>query len=285
MVLKPIKADNLLYYIYFPYIIVLALFMLHECYQNGHPRWWALMVLTAPVTAPYFIFKSRKESGMVLFLVFLSTFSIVGASEFFLFARDMEKNKYAHLSPLAVQMIRLSEDLKQSTLKLDTALVTLETLSKVESRVHEIKKTIEFIEALKIIMVENRDAIQRLEKFTEDYKLSFSGKDLEWVVHIHDFYNDRAVIQHYNSLEKYLSSFQDLLEYTYQNFQNITELKSQEHLRNYDEYYLRYRRAVDTHNKFNVRRIELQNSYLKQYPDIRPYLPGERQTDTFKLWG
>jgi hypothetical protein len=259
--------------------------MLHECHQNGHPRWWALMVLMAPITSPYFIFKSRKESGMVIFLVFLSTFSAVGASEFFLFARDMEKNKYAHLSPPAVQMIRLSEDLKQSTMKLDTALVKLETLSKVESRIHEIKKTIDFIEELKIIMVENTDAIQRLEKFTEDYKHSFSGKDLEWVIHIHAFYHDRTVIQHYNSLEKYLSSFQDLLEYTYQNFQSITEVKSQEHLRNYDEYYLRYRRAVDTHNKFNVRRIELQNSFLKRYPDIRPYLPGERQTDTFKLWG
>nr|NJM03904.1 hypothetical protein [Desulfobacula sp.] len=182
-------------------------------------------------------------------------------------------------------MIRLSEDLKQSTLKLDEGLVRLETLSKVESRVHEIKKTIEFIEELKTVMVENRDAIHRLEKFTEDYKQSFSDKDLEWVVHIHDFYHDRTVVQHYNSLEKYLFSFQELLEYTYTNFANITELKSQEHLKNYDEYYMRYRRAVDGHNKFNVRRIELQNSYLKQYPHIRPYLPGERQTEAFKLWG
>jgi len=275
----------ILYYIYFSYVAVLALFMLYECHQKNHPRWWSLMVLVAPVTSPYFIFKSRKESGMVVFLIFLSTFSAVGASEFFLFTSYMEKNKYTHLSPLAIQMIRLSEDLKQSTLKLDAGLVRLETLSKVESRVHEIKKTIEFIEELKIVIVENRDAIQRLEKFTEDYKQSFSDKDLEWVIHIHDFYHDRTVIQHYNSLEKYLFSFQELLEYTYKNFANITDLKTEEHLRNYDEYYMRYRRAVDSHNKFNVRRIELQNSYLKQYPDIRPYLPGERQTETFKLWG
>ena len=242
------------------------------------------MVLLAPITSPYFIFKSRRESGLVFFMIFLASFSAVGASEFLLFKNYMEKNKYSHLSPLVIQMIRLSEELKGSTLKFDTALVKLETLSKVESRVLEIKNTIEFIGELKTIMVENKDAIQRLEKFTEDYKQSFQGRDLEWVIHIHNFYNDRAVIQHYNSLEKYLFSFQELLEYVYENFLNITEMKSEEHQKNYDEYYMRYRRAVDSHNRFNVRRIEFQNSYLKQYPDIRPYLPGERQTETFRLW-
>ncbi len=274
-----------MYYIYFPYVVILALFMLYECYKKSQPRWWALMVLIAPVTSPYFIFKTRKESGVMLFLIFLSTFSAVGASEFLLFKNYMEKNKYSHLSPLAIQMIRLSEELKESTLKLDTALVKLENLSKVESRVHEIKKTIEFIGELKNIMVENKNAIERLEKFTEDYKESFTGKDLGWVFQIHNFYNNRVVVQHHNSLEKYLFSFQELLEYTYENFVNITDLKSEEHLKNYDEYYLRYRRAVDSHHRLNVRRIEFQNSYLKQYPDIKPYLPGERQTEAFKLWG
>lgn len=274
----------ILYYIYFPYVAILSLFMLYECYQKNQPKWWALMVLIAPVTSPYFLFKSRKESGFILFLIFLSTFSAVGASEFLLFKNYMEKNKYTDLSPLAIQMIRLSEELKESTTNLDSALVKLENLSKVESRVHEIKKTIEFIRKLKLMMVDNKDAIHRLEKFTEDYKTSFTGKDLEWVLHIHNFYNDRAVIQHYSSLEKYIFSFQELLEYVHENFLNITELKSEEHLKNYDEYYMRYRRAVDSHNKFNVRRIEFQNSYLKQYPEIRPYLPGERQTETFKLW-
>jgi len=74
------------------------------------------------------------------------------------------------------------------------------------------------------------------------------------------------------------------LKYTHVNFYNITEYKTREHLKNYDEYYLRYRRAVDAHNRFNVKRIEFQNSFLKKHPDIKPYLPGERQTETFRLW-
>ena len=258
--------------------------MLQECYNKNQPRRWALMVLLAPVTTPYFIFKSRKESGMVLFMIFLTTFSAVGGIEFFLYSNYMEKNKYSHLPPVTIQMIRLSEELKISTIKLDQALIKLENLSKVESRIHEIKKTIEFIHQLRNIMIENQEAIKRLVKYTSDYKTFFAGKDLEWVFNVQKFYNNRNVIQHYKSLQKYLDGFEELLKYTYVNFYNITEHKSKEHFKNYDEYYLRYRRAVDSHNRFNVKRIYFQNSFLEKYPDIKPYLPGERQTETFRLW-
>lgn len=273
-----------MYYIYFPYVSILALFMLYECYKEHQPRWWALMVLFAPVTTPYFIFKSRKESGMVLFMIFLTTFSAVGVSEVFLYSDYMEKNKYSDLPPVTRQMIRLSEDVKVSTLKLDQALVKLENLSKIQSRINEIKKTIEFIAELRAIMLENQESINRLVKYTTDYKSFFNKKDLEWVFHIQQFYNNRDVIQHHKSIEKYLDNFEELLKYVYVNFYNITEIKSKEHFQNYDQYYLNYRRAVDSHNRFNVKRIDFQNAFLKQYPELKPYLPGERQTDTFKLW-
>jgi len=258
--------------------------MLYECHNKNHPKWWAVMTLIAPITTPYFIFKSRKESGIIFFMVFLTTFSAVGSTEFFFYSRYMEKNKYAHLPPVTRQMIRLSEQVKLSTSRLDKALIELENLSKVESRVHEIKKTIEFIANLRTIMFENQESIKRLVKYTSDYKSYFTKQDLSWVFNLQRFYDNRNVIQHYRSLEKYLDNFEDLLKYTYVNFYNITKHKSKEHFRNYDEYYLRYRRAVDSHNKFNVKRINFQNSFLKKYPDIKPYLPGERQTETFRLW-
>lgn len=273
-----------MYYIYFVYVAILASLILYESYNKNQPRWWAIMVLLSPVTTPWFIFKSRKESGIILFLIFLSTFSAVAAGEFFLYSNYMEKNKYSHLPPVTRHMIRLAEELKVSTTKLDHALVKLENLSKVESRIHEIKNTIEFIEHLRDIMSENQRAIQALTKYTSDYKSFFDRRDLTWVFNIQKFYHNRNVTQHLKSLQKYLDSFEDLLEYTYINFYNITEHKSKEHFRNYDEYYLRYRRAVDGHNRFNVKRIDFQNSFLEKHPDIKPYLPGERQTETFKLW-
>jgi hypothetical protein len=258
--------------------------MLFECHKKKHPSWWAVAVLLAPVTTPYFIFKSRKAEGMVLFMIFLATFTGVSAFEFYTYAQMKEKNKYAHLPPITRQVIRLAEDLKKTSLNLDKGLVTLEHVSKVESRLKELKETIEFIGTLRIMMDENQATIARLVKLTTEYKTYFVKKDLNWVYQIQLFYTNRNVVVHYKNLQAYLDNFEALLTYCYSNFYNITDAKSKEHLKNYDEYYLRYRRAVDSHNRFNVQRIEFQNKFLHKYPGIKPYLPGERQTETFMLW-
>ena len=273
-----------MYYLYFPFVAVLALMMFYECKMRNRPQWWAAFVLFAPITFPFFIFKSRKELNMNHLMIFISVFSMVAGAEFFLYATYMSKNKYSHLPPVTRQMIVLSETLRQSTIKLDTALVQLENLSKVESRIHEIRNTVEFIDKLRIIMENNNVAIQQLVQYTKDHHDYFAKKELQWVFNVQQFYNNHNVIQHYKSLKKYLRAFEELLRYTHLNFYNITEHKNPEHLKNYDEYYIRYRRSVDSHNRFNVKRIDFQNQYLKKFPDIKAYLPGERQTDTFRLW-
>ena len=217
-------------------------------------------------------------------MIFLTTFTAVSASEIYLYSQMKEKFKYAHLPPITRQVVRFSETLKNTTHRLDQALVTLENMSKVESRKSELKSTIEFIGKLRIIMSQNQAAIKRMMKFTSDYKSYFVKKDLNWVYHIQLFYTNRNVVQHYKSLRIYLDDFEALLKYTYKNFEAINKIKTPAQLRNYDEYYLRYRRAVDAHNRFNVKRIEFQNSFLRKYPNIKAYLPGARQTETFKLW-
>ncbi len=241
-------------------------------------------MLAAPITTPYFIFKSRKTQGVVPFMIFLTTFTAVSASEIYLYSQMKEKFKYAHLPPITRQVVRFSETLKNTTRRLDDALVNLENMSKVESRKSELKSTIDFIGEVRIIMAQNQAAIKRMVKFTSDYKSYFVKKDLNWVYHIQLFYTNRNVVQHYKSLQLYLDDFEALLKYTYENFEAINKIKTAGQLRNYDEYYLRYRRAVDSHNRFNVKRIEFQNGFLEKYPNIKPYLPGARQTETFKLW-
>lgn len=258
--------------------------MLFECEKNTAPKWWAAMTFFAPITTPYFLFKTRKESGAMLVGIFMAVFSLVSGIEFYLYTNYMEKNKYAHLPPVTRQMIALSENVKNSTVNLDKALIRLENLSKVESRINEIKHTVEFIQTLRVIMDKNQDAIHKLIKHTEIHKEYFAKQDLTWVYNIQKFYNNRNVLQHHKSLHKYLDAFEELLKYTFHNFVSITEHKSPKHLKNYDEYYIRYSKAVASHNRFNVKRISFQNKYLKKYPDIKSYLPGERQTDTFRLW-
>jgi len=255
-----------------------------ECYRKRRPKWWPLFVLAAPITTPYFIFRSRKTQGVVPFMIFLTTFTAVSSSEIYLYSQMKEKFKYAHLPPITRQVVRFSETLKNTTHRLDVALVNLENMSKVESRKSELKSTIDYIGDLRIIISQNQAAIKRMVKFTSDYKSYFVKKDLNWVYHIQLFYTNRNVVQHYKSLKTYLDDFEALLKYTHENFEAINKIKTPEQLRNYDEYYLRYRRAVDSHNRFNVKRIEFQNSFLKKYPNVKAYLPGARQTETFKLW-
>jgi len=75
-----------LYYIYLPYVLILAGLMGYECHKRHHPRWWPFFVMAAPITTPYFIFKSRKSEGVILFMIFLTTFTAVAASEFYIYA-------------------------------------------------------------------------------------------------------------------------------------------------------------------------------------------------------
>ena len=242
------------------------------------------MVLLAPVTTPYVIFKSRKTSGMILFMLFLTSFSVVVGAELYIWAHEKEKNKYAHLPPVTTQVIKLCNTLKQSTTDLDNGLVQLENMSKVESSLEKLHQTIAFIKSLRLTLSRNQDAIDRLVKFTTDYKDYFMKKELHWIYQVRQYYTNRHVIRHFESLETYLNDFNALLTYTYTNFSQIAEQKDPESLENYDEYYFRYRRAVDRHNAFNVQRIAFQNDYVKKYPAIKEYLPGERQTETFRLW-
>ena len=274
-----------MYYLYFTCTVTIALLMLWECQKKSRPKWWAIMVLFAPITTPWFIFKSRKVSGIILFMVFLMTFSAVGGTEFFLYTKYMEKNRYSNLSPVIQQMMHLTEDLKASTVEFDKAMVKLAGLSKVDSRIHEIKNAIDFIYEVRDIRAANKNAILRLEKYLYDYKSFFENKDLSWLFKIQEFYDNHNVVQYYKKLKAYLDSFEDLLRYTYINFSHIKNLKTQEYLQNYDQYYLRYRRAFDSHNRFNEKRIDFQNKFIKKYPEVTPYLPGKRQTETFKFWG
>ena len=273
-----------MYYIYFPFIFILSGLVFFECRRLSLPKWWAAIVFAAPVTAPYFIFRSRREKRLLLLLIFFVLFFIVIAGEIFMYAGMKEKYKYASLPPVTRQLIRYSEILKTTTQHLDRDLVTLEQQSKVQSKLNKLEETITFIGKLRQSMHDNQAAIAQMVNFVEKHKKFFLKKDLRWVYEIQRFYNNRIVIAHFKSLESYLDNFENLLRYCYRNFDAITKAKNSAELKNYDEYYLRYRRAVDSHNRFNVKRIEFQNDFIRRYPEIKEYLPAERQTETFRLW-
>ena len=102
----------------------------------------------------------------------------------------------------------------------------LEELSKVESRITEIKTTIDFIEDLRGIIARNQDAVDRFVKFTSDYKSYFVKNQLNWVYHIQEFYTSREVRLHFNSLGDYLDNFEAVLKFAYENFDAINDAKT-----------------------------------------------------------
>jgi len=272
------------YYIYFPFIFILSGLMFLECKRRSLPKWWAVIVFAAPVTTPYFIVKSRKGQSLIFLTIFLVCFALVTAGEIFIYSKMKVKYKYAKLPPVTQQLIRYSESLKQTTRRLDKDLVKFEHQSSIHSKIDKLEQTILLISELRHALYDNQAAIKQLVGFVENHRDFFTKKNLQWVYEIKRFYNNRIVVAHFKSLENYLDNFETLLRFCYQNFDAITKVESTIHLKNYDEYYLRYRRAVKSHNRFNVKRIQFQNDFIKRYPEIKAYLPAKRQTEALRLW-
>ncbi|WP_035240003.1 hypothetical protein [Desulfobacter vibrioformis] len=268
-----------MYYIYFPFIFILSGLIFLQCKRRNLPIWWAAIVFAAPVTTPYFIVKSRKNNKLVFLLIFLACFSLVAAGEIFIYSKMNAKYNYVNLPPVTQQLMRYSEILKQTTHNLDNDFIEFEQ-HKVQSKIDKLGQLIVFIGKLRQDIDNNQAAIKQLIEFLDHHNDSFLKNDLKWVYEIKRYYNNRIVIQYFKSLENYLDNFEILLQFCYQNFDAITKVESVAHLKNYDAYYLRYRRAADSLSRFNIKRIEFQDDFIKRYPEIKKYLPAQRQTQT-----
>ncbi len=274
-----------MYYIYFPYAFILAAWTLFEFYKNKKPKWWALVILLAPITFPYYILKTKKEKGVVFVMIFLASFSAVIAGEVFLYSVERERSRYEDVPPLTRQMLRLTDELEAATEKLNSAIIKLEEMSKVESRIDKISETIDFIGRVKILIRKNRESISKVITVANNYKDYFQQEGRDWVFQIEAYYSNEAVVTHFKTLDTYLDTFERLLIYTLEHFYEINDAKDPRAQKNYDAYYMRYRRAVDRYYRFNLRRIEFQRAFLETYPALEEYLPGKRYTDSFRVWG
>ena len=229
------------------------------------------------------IFKTRKGKTRILIVILPVIFLMVlGAGIFFYISN--KKNALDNVPPIIRQVIRLNEDIKNTTVDLYNASEKLDSISMVQSRITDIKSAIELIANLRHLADDNQKAVDRLVRFIEDHEDYFYRKNLSWIFSIKEFYTDYHVVQYHKSRANFLATFEALLKYTYKNFQNIMELKSQRHMRGYDVYYLRYRRAADSHNRFNKKRIAFQRAFVEDHPEVKPLLPGAHHIGPFKFW-
>ncbi|MCP4119499.1 MAG: hypothetical protein GY737_29695 [Desulfobacteraceae bacterium] len=272
-----------MYYIYFPYALVVSSLFLIFALRKKTPVWWALVVLLAPVTAPYFFFKASRSFRGVFTTFFCLSFLLVGAGEGYIYYQDRIDFKYSNFSPVGRQLVQLTKKLKKSTHSLDKAIEHLEVLSKVESTRTGIGETINYIGTVQMRRIENLGDIERFLAFTRDYRSVLEKEGADTLLALEAYYSDPMVVGHLESLKDYLPAFEELLRYTFDNFRDI-ELKSSKHRENYDVYYLKYRRKVDRHNRLCGKRIQFRDSMVRDQPELDYYLPVIHQTDYLRMW-
>lgn len=248
------------------------------------PKWWAFIVLVIPLAAPVLVSKSQKGPMGPWLGVALGGVIVSVGIEAYLYGDYKERNKYSHLPPVVREMIALNEGVEASTIALYHASGKLDSLGLVQSRISDIKTTLTLIEKMREMIRENQENIQVLVTYIEDHHDYIRRKGLDWAFWIAKFYKDSHVIEHQNSQLRYFKAFEDLLQYTHDNFDNIMELQSSQHMANYDAYYLRYRGVADRHNRYNRKRIRFQNDFVQKHPEVKPFLPGSHHMAPFKFW-
>ncbi|MBI9089187.1 MAG: hypothetical protein JEZ12_08225 [Desulfobacterium sp.] len=272
-----------MYYLYFPYALVVSSLFLIFSIVKKTPVWWPLVVLLAPVTAPYYFFKASQTHRVLFMMLFCLSFVLVGAGEGYIYIQDKINFKYADYSPVGRQLVQLSKQLKKSTIALDEAIEKLEMMSKVESTRTGIGESLAYIGTVQARRIENKGDIERFLAFTRDYRGVLEKEGADTLLILESYYSDPAVVTHLESLADYLPAFEELLRYTVDNFRNI-DLKSSKHRENYDAYYMKYRRKVDRHNTLITKRIRYRDALVAKHPEIEYYLPTIHQTDVLKMW-
>ncbi len=271
-------------YLYIGYAVLSALFILFECHSRKKPKIWSAVVLFIPVLAPYYISQSRRKPGKALIIILMVSFFAILGAEVYLFKDYKEKNKYAHLPTAIRDMIRFNEQVINSSAELEHELRFLGDLSRVLTRFDSLEKTIGRLDEIRVKVEANQRDINRLTGYLREHDAYFVSQNLAWLFVITIYYNNPDVIKANSQRLNYLNAVENLLSYTYENFENITEKHSQTHVKNYDAYYGIYMRALESFIKYNTKRIEYQEALVAENPKIGPYLKGERETQAFEYW-
>jgi hypothetical protein len=272
-----------LYYIYFPYVCILSLLLLLEFIDKKESKLSAIVVFFAPITAPYYIFKTRKEEGITLIMIFIASFSAVVAGEIALYAYTKDKLKYSKQPPVVRQALFLADDLQETTEEFDASIIRLEEMSRIVSGLGKIQETINYIDVVRLAGNKNKEMVSKLINYIDNYRNYYNKKNVKWIFMIEEYYNNEVVHLHLDSLDEYLNAFENILVFSYKNFYKIAEIEDPKALKNYDAYYLKYRRAAEKFSKYNLHRTEYQAQFVQEHPAIESYLPGIRQTDVFSI--
>ncbi len=147
---------------YGAFCIILTLVFTLTCFRQRLPKWWPVVVLAFPLAAPVFVFKSKKGNLKAWLALTLAGVVAAAGIEVYLYKDYKENNKYSHLPPVVREMIRLNENVENSTVALYQASAKLDSLGLAMSRIGDLTTTLGLISKMREMIQENRADKDRL---------------------------------------------------------------------------------------------------------------------------
>ncbi|MBF0257771.1 MAG: hypothetical protein HQK62_02855 [Desulfamplus sp.] len=272
-----------MFFIYFSCAFVASIIVYIDSEKQRMPRWWSAIVFFAPVTIPYYIVKTRRKKSLIPLTAFLVIVILVGVGESVLYHRVKDRIIYSSYSPKAREILRFTEDLKYSVQKLNNLALQLDDMSRVDSSPEKIYEVLAFVKAMQSLMEDNQRAVKKFMLVVNDYRNLLIEENFNWLLKIEEYYNEPVVVKYLRTLAAYLDTFSSLLEYTGEHFQEITAGDSV-YIKNYDGYYMNYLRALESHSRIDVNRMQFQHNFLVHAPELEPYLPIILQKRFVNIW-
>ena len=251
--------------------------------KKNESKWWGVLVFFSPITASFYFLKTKAKKGIIPACITALIFAGVCAAEYHVYISNKAKEiDYSQFPPVVRQAIRLSLSLKIITKNLNYDIAQLNQLSRSESSLENISATIELIGKMRVKIIKRQAALQRLSLFLHDYKSNLEQNGFQKLINIEKYYNNKIAILYFKKLKIYLDTFESLLQYTFENFDKISQ-RVPVALDNYDAYYLRYRGAMDDYNRIGNRKIKFQNRFLKDNPELVKFLPQVLHLNSLEL--
>ncbi|SLM30477.1 membrane hypothetical protein [Desulfamplus magnetovallimortis] len=272
-----------MFFIYFPCALIVAIVVYFDSIKYKMPVWWAPLVFFAPAATPIYLIKTRRKKSVIPIAVCLLISVVVLAGEGFLFSKAKDKAELASHSPAAREIIKFTDRIKDVVNTLNYYTIKLEEVSGVGASTANINETLDFVTDMKALLREHENLINGFTMTVNDYRNLLIAEKLGWLLNIEGYYTETVVVKYLKSFDAYLESFESLLKYTGEYFDEI-QMKSLKHRKNYDGYYMNYARALDRHSRIDVGRMKYQYNFLKHYPDLEPYLPKVLDSRFFKIW-
>ncbi len=271
-----------MYYIYYPYVLIVSMAMAAICHKQKNPLWWSAAVFFAPVTTPYFIVQFQKRGVGKWIVFFFISFLLVVGIEGCIWFQNYKQNQFARLNPVDRTAILITRDIESNISEMNAIMESLDIKDRVATGKKDIINSRDSIKRARILMEQGHKLTKQFVIFVTDHAPYFQQTHQNWALELKKFYQSSHMIKYYSTTTQYLNEFKHLLDYVETHFEKIKNHHSQA-IKNYDQYFIRYRQGLDRYKKYADGRMKSQTVLIKKYPELKKYLPAKVRVTAVKM--